>query len=530
MIASRIGRNVRALTRLFGDENRTQKASLNALAFGLDYMARMVVGFLITPYLVAGLGDALFGVWKTLGSLTGYITAASGRPSQALKWTIANQQSSDDYEEKRRQVGSALLVWLLFLPLMTALGGLLVWFAPLWIQGIETELFGVVRLAAALLVGQMILISLAYLPQAVLEGENLGYRRIGLSMALVILGGGLTLLVLYLGWGLVGVALVSLVNVALSGLLYLYIVRAYVPWFGMARPAREAAQKFAGLSGWFVIWRLVSQLMRASDLLILGFFASTELVTTYALTKYAPETLISIVAMVAIGSAPGLGGLIGAGNLARAREVREEIMLLTWLILTVFGGAILLWNRTFISFWVAEEHFAGSLENLLVMLLIGQFALIRNDAIIIDLTLDISRKVIVGASAALLATAIGALLVARFDAGITGMVLGLIGGRAVLSILYPLFVGRFLDLSLSKQLLAVTRPLLTTMLLFVGLYYLDQLVGSRLAEAVPGWIELGLLGLLTLAGFTVLVALVGLTTGQRNRLIHRAQKILRKGS
>src|SRR5262245_35778244 len=77
-------------TKLFSDENLTKKAYMNVLAATLDYGVRLITGFLVTPFLVSGLGDILYGVWRTLGNLTGYISAASGRPSQALKFTIAS--------------------------------------------------------------------------------------------------------------------------------------------------------------------------------------------------------------------------------------------------------------------------------------------------------------------------------------------------------------------------------------------------------------------------------------------------------
>src|SRR5215217_4799931 len=109
MTTLKLTKNFKTLSRLFTAENLTQKAYLNAFAATLDYGSRLVSGFIFTPFLVAGLGDTFYGVWRTLGNLTGYISAASGRPSQALKWTIANLQNSTDYEEKRRQVASALI-------------------------------------------------------------------------------------------------------------------------------------------------------------------------------------------------------------------------------------------------------------------------------------------------------------------------------------------------------------------------------------------------------------------------------------
>ena len=60
------------------------------------------------------------------------------------------------------------------------------------------------------------------------------------------------------------------------------------------------------------------RVMMASDVVLLGVLDSVELVTTYSLTKYAPETLIMFVGIMVFGITPGLGGIIGSGNLQKA--------------------------------------------------------------------------------------------------------------------------------------------------------------------------------------------------------------------
>ena len=67
------------LSKAASNKSLTIKASLNALASALDYGARLVVGFLINPLLVSGLGNYGYGVWQVLGRLIGYIEPASGR-------------------------------------------------------------------------------------------------------------------------------------------------------------------------------------------------------------------------------------------------------------------------------------------------------------------------------------------------------------------------------------------------------------------------------------------------------------------
>ena len=54
-----------AAARWLGDGSLTKKAYLNALTEALDYGARLAVGFLITPLLVAGLGATSTGCGRS---------------------------------------------------------------------------------------------------------------------------------------------------------------------------------------------------------------------------------------------------------------------------------------------------------------------------------------------------------------------------------------------------------------------------------------------------------------------------------
>ncbi len=385
----------RSIAFLASDRNLTRKATLNAIAAALDYFARLVVGFWVTPFLVSGLGDYTFGVWQILLRVIGYITPASGRPTQALKFTLANQQTVPDIDQKKRNVGSTLAVWVFFLPIMVCLGAVLAWFIPEWIHA-PAAFDWYIRIAAGVLVLNLAILNLATIPQAVVEGENLGYKRMGVSATLVFLGGFLTWLALYLKTGIIGVAAATLTITVVTGIFWFLVGKSYVPWFGIARPAKKEALDFLKLSWWFMGWNLIMILMTASDVVLLGILNSVESVTDYSLTKYAPEVLISLVAIMVFGIAPGLGGIIGSGDKKRAGGVRGEIMALTWLIVTVIGTTVLVWNKAFLNLWVGGKYYLGAIPNLLIIVVITQFVLIRNDSNFIDLTLRLRKKVILG--------------------------------------------------------------------------------------------------------------------------------------
>jgi O-antigen/teichoic acid export membrane protein len=284
-------------------------------------------------------------------------------------------------------------------------------------------------------------------------------------------------------------------------------------------------RQFFGLSWWFLIWRLVMQLMTASDLLILGMYGSAKLVTIYSLTKYAPETLINIVAIVVFGSTPGLGGIIGAGQLKKAARVRGEIMLLTWLVTVIVGATLLLWNRPFVDLWVGSARYAGSLPNLLILLLTIQFILIRNDANIIDLTLNLSKKVWLGGLSAAISIGLAALLVGYFNMGMLGLIIGLIAGRTVLSLAYPILIGRFLGVAPLDQVKGVLRPALVTAVLFFVTMKLDNMVpaGSFFSSS---WIGLFLSVSFTAIFATLVAFFLGLTRSQQRQIFDRVRYIL----
>lgn len=520
---SRVSFLTKKFSGLLSDESLTKKASLNAFASILDYGARWLITFILNPLLVTGLGDFGYGAWQVLIRLIGYLSPAGGRPTQALKWTIANQQASTDYAEKRQQVGSAITVWLMFLPLLSLIGATLAWFIPGWLNA-PAELIPSVRWATALLVANLIFTNLAEIPQSVLRGENLGYKRMGMTTMFVLLGGGLMALALFFKTGLIGVAFANLITTVLTGVLFLVIVRSYVKWFGVSKPVFSAVRKFLSLSWWFLAWNLVLQLLKAGDVVILGIFDSAELVTHYSLTRYIPETIIGVVAIIVFGVTPGLGGIVGKKDFEKANQVRGELMIFTWLIVTVFGATMLLWNHSFVNLWVGEEYYAGAVSNLLIILMVSQFVFIRNDANIIDLTLDLRSKALIGLLSAGCSALLSGILVGVFKLGIVGLTTGFIIGQLILSIGYPLIVGRFFEISTASQLKVILRPALITIFLFVPLALLGKYI------IVKTWISLVLTAGTTTGLLSLLTLYLGVTMEQRNSLLNRIRKMFSKGS
>ncbi len=518
--SDRTGASVRGYIRSWSStRDLTQRASLTSIASGLDYAAGIAVQFVINPILVRGLGTYLYGAWRVLYSLNGYLWAASGRSAQALTWVIAHGQRSLTEEEKRRYVGSAIVVWFIFLPFLALVGGLGAWFAPTFLHTPEHYVWGV-RAAAGLLTADAIALTLLSIPRSVLQGENLGYKRMGLSAALILASGGLFIVAIKLDTGIAGVALANVTGTVVTGSLFWKVTRTNVRWFGIARPSRQDIRWFLGLSGWFTAWKFVYELLTAGDVIVLAVFGSVELVTVYTLTKFVSQALVPFIAVLFEGSSPGLGSILGSGDHAKGIRLREELMAFSWILSTAAGASLLLWNRSFVSLWLGPRFYAGPGSMWLIVVMVTQFVFIGNDARIIDLTLKIRAKVLTGAASATLSVVLAALSMRIFDDVIVGMCVGIIVGRLILTVAYPWLIGRMLDYPPLRQLRGILRPAATTAVLFAVAAWFGERVSA------DTWVTLVLWGVATAVLVTLGASFIGMSRRQRAALFARLRKIV----
>lgn len=496
----------------------THRASLNVIASLVDYTAKVATSLVVVPILVSGLGRSLYGVWEMLGRLVGYMSAGDGRPTQALRLVIANHQAVRDDALKRRYVGGAFVVWLLFLPVIVGAGGLLIWLSPA-ITKAAPPLQPVVRLTCALLTLTLCLLTLASLPESVLRGMNLGYKRMGLQAGLDIVGGGLTAAAVYVGLGMVGAAGAQVIFAVLTGFCFWWVVKKYVPWFGVARPKRSEVKSLLSLSVWYSAGEAISKLLLASDVVILGIIVSPTAVTSYVLTGYAARLAVNIHFFAAGGAVPGLGGVIGLKQYDKAAVLRTELLAVTWLLVTAVGCTILLWNRSFLSLWVGPANYAGNWINLLLVFIMAQTMFIRSDSYVIDATLQPRLRVIVMGIAAVVTIAVTVALTRGF--GMVGLCVGILVGRLTQSVAYPILVHSCLERVHRPAFAAAIRPLAVMSLAFTATAYIGQQVVLRHWVAWAGAVAASL-------GLTLgLALLAGLPRDIRRLVVERSLEMLR---
>src|SRR5213080_3193759 len=476
----------------------TRRASLNVAAFGLDFGVKTAVGLVITPLLVGRLGTALFGTWEMLDRLAGYVATVGGRPSEALRLLVANRQSVAGSAAQRRALGGALVVWLICLPLAVAAAAVVAWYAPA-ITGASPGLRTTIRIAAALVLAGGVLGGLLSIPDAALHGMNLGYKRMELQAGLNLVGGALTAAAVYGGLGLAGVAGAQVALAAVSALCFWWLARTYVAWFGVSRPARAETRSLARLAAWLAGGDLIAKLLLGSDVLILGTLLSPAAVTTYVLTAYAPRAAVAVHGSAVGAAMPGLAGLIGAGQYGRAALARGDLMVLTWLFATAVGTTILLWNRSFVALWVGREHYGGAVVDLLIVCIAFQTAFIRAVAAVVPIALAVA-----------LTRALG----------IAGLCLGVLAGRLIQTVAYPVLAGRCVGGSSGMAPATLGRAVCVAGVLFAA----GLALGERMLA--PNWLVWAAAVPASLALALGIAFSAGLSRQARQAVVLRAAELL----
>ncbi len=196
-------------------------------------------------------------------------------------------------------------------------------------------------------------------------------------------------------------------------------------------------------------------------------------------------------------------------------------MAVAWLMATVAGAGVLLWEESFLGLWVGQRYYPGAVPTLLIVVMILQLTMIRVDSNIIDLTLNIRRKVLLGLLSAALSIALAWFLVARLDLGIAGVAAGFIAGRAIQSVTYPLMIGRILTIPTSAQVAALVRAGLVTAGLFGAAVALSRVV------TVETWVGLVVASVLSGVVLTIVAVFGGLSVKQRTWLLSRARRVIR---
>lgn len=485
------------------EENLTKRASLTFLNTLLSQGIRFVTGFIVTPIIIRGVGAELYGAWLMIQQSMGYLALSDMRPMGTLKFTLAVTQHIEDHVAKKRQIGAAIILWFITLPPALLMGFLIVWFTPQLIRTQENYIF-IIRLTMAIVVVNLVFDRIASLPGNVLRGLNLDYKRMGVNAGTILLVSVLSVPFIWIGWSLPGLAFAGFMGVIFTGVIQYWIVRKYIPWFGLALPTIKEFKEFTKTSVWLFISCFSFLLLNASDLLIVGYIlgptSAAIFGTTSAILKMSIEPVVQLLSS---GNA-GLSKLCGAREWGRLSKIRHELYITALALMTIIGGIVILLNKFFIKLWVGENFFGGDILNFLMVVATSGILFVRVDGIILDSILEFKKRAQVTLVAGFINLLLGVLLVKQF--GLVGIAIASAIGKVGLAIYFNSTVSKHINIPLVDNSNTLKRMLLFMLVIFLGLMWFVPYM------RISSWRNLVIYGTATI----IIIPLIGWRFGVDN--------------
>ena len=281
----------------------------------------VMVGIFLSPFIVHRLGDAAFGVWVLIFSITGYYGLFDlGIRSSIIRY-VSKYTATDDREKLNGFINTALFSY-------TGIGVVSMVLTTLLSSSVERffkippEMHSQARILL-LMVGASV--SLGF-PLGVFGGMLEGLQRfyilnwtsIGATLARAVL----IVYFLHRGYGLLTVALITVGLPILSSILRGIIVFRLCPApLGLKHVDRESFRHMANYGGTTFLVMAAARLRFRTDELVLGTMMSTVAVTWFnfgaRIVDYAQE-FVSSLAQVFV---PMSSQAEAVGNLDRVRKI-----------------------------------------------------------------------------------------------------------------------------------------------------------------------------------------------------------------
>lgn len=499
------------------DSGRAWRAMLTWSSGAVYTVVTLAVGLVTTPLIVQLLGDVRFGAFRAATDWFGYLQLTDLGVGAAFGVLLVRARV-DGVTGTIGVIKAALSVLARLSILAIPLGVLLAWKLPQFIQGgsaLATELrwAGLVSTAALLL--SPLLVFRSYL-DANQRGYLVNAALIGQSLTVT----GLSLLLAWRGWGLVGQSIAVVAGTAaFIALVTTWSVRsltsARTREAGDGQSSRPTARETWALSWPLAIAAAGNRLNLMTDTVVVGGLLGVSAVASLFLSQRVVLLAASQVNALAGSSWAGLAELRQTGKL---EQFEQRLCELTRLVLgagLTLVGSVAAFTSDFVTLWVGARFYGGDLLCVFTLVSAVVFAFLLPYSWAVDMAGDTRHRLVVSSLGSALNLALSIFFVKRF--GLPGVALGTVVALLVTDAWYcPWLVSRRYGIRGRAIFAAVLRGLAVGVpwLIFVWI------VAHRLPP-VQGWADFAIRTGLVGAAAAVYAWLRALTDADRGAWTRR---------
>lgn len=344
-----------------------------------------LIGLAVTPIVLSYLGPSEYGIWIVIGSLLGYMGLMDLGVTGATT-VLASQKNNAKEEDKINIIiNNSFFVQVVLAVILLVIGFIAAYFFPSYIN------LGSYPKDNAILV--FLIAVLAYsigLPSKSLKGIIRARQHISLvaflEFSVFLTTTALTILLLNYQMGLFALPLGTIIVRFLSFPIFIYFTKKSYPLlkWDLTLVQKTHIKSIMGVSIYWFIGMIAAMVIYSTDVLLIGMFLSTALVTSYALNHRLAEVTRDFLFSFYFTMMPALGQLLGKGEKSKVKLLYLKTQGVILCLAITLATGIFLFNEKFVSFWVGNELYFGETLTLIFSLILLCSIVFQSSSVVLN--------------------------------------------------------------------------------------------------------------------------------------------------
>jgi O-antigen/teichoic acid export membrane protein len=328
-------------------------------------IATILVGLGLTPFTLRLLGREEYALFALASDVLMWLGLLDLGIASGLRVQMAQLVNRVDGERINRLTSTAFFAQLVASLLVIFVGGVLAVGFPQFLSvrpGLQAE---VTTMLGLMIIGSSLSMVTQTFSALLIAHQQVHIDNV-IRLFLIVVRTGITVVLLYAGWGLLSLAIANLVAVVVTSFVSVVRVKRLLVNIRISYRlvSWDILRNLGGLGIWFTIGGLAGIAIIGLDRVITAKLFSLETVTTLSLTSRLYALSATFINQLADTARPMMGQLLGQNKIADAYRVYRQIFTYSTGAAIIVAGSLLAGNAAFVSAWVGSINYGGDALNL----------------------------------------------------------------------------------------------------------------------------------------------------------------------
>jgi O-antigen/teichoic acid export membrane protein len=300
-----------------------------------------------------------YGLWLTINGLASLISLVDLGVDQYFTTVVANDKTFYD-ESFNTEFSNSIIIKLIVASFFLIIGGFLLFFLSSIID-IKSSSLSIAKITIAVNIIYFIVSIFFNSANTILVGRNHFSLVNSSTIFSTILSGGLTYLLLVIGYGIVSFPLALLIASFCQFLFLFYTVRTRYPHIKLGRVELKGKKEMISYSFSFQILKWAHIIRTQYIVIAINNFAGPSFVAIYNITNKIPSMIPAYFGKIVGPLFPSISRLIGDEDYVSVGKITIKLTKILFRFAIFFTIAIWLFNESFIDLWIGKDKYGGDL-------------------------------------------------------------------------------------------------------------------------------------------------------------------------